>query len=104
MYILCIGVIKIDLYNIVISVLCKYYKFTAREIEMLQKDKESRYLLVLFLNEYRCLNKEKLIEEFKFKNARSIDYTLKKAEEKLLVNKEFRTNYFYIDKKIQKKS
>lgn len=99
----CIGVRKIELYNVVISVLCKYYDFTEDEVELLLKDRERRYLLVLFLNEYRCLNKEKLIEELKFKSTRSIDCTLRRAEEKLLISKEFRTSYLYIDKKIQKK-
>ena len=96
--------IKIDLYRVVISVLCRYYNFTSDELEILSKDKESRYLLVLLLNEYNCLNKEKLIEEMNFKSIRSIDYTLKKAKERLLFNKEFRKSYFDIGANIQKKS
>ena len=84
--------------------LCRYYNFTSDELEILFKDKESRYLLVLLLNKYNCLNKEKLVKEMKFKSVRSIDYTLKKAEERLLFNKEFRKSYFDVGENIQNKT
>lgn len=67
------------------------------------KNKECRYILLLLLKEFRCLDKEKIKKELSIKTNKSIDNNLKRAEEKLLINKEFREKYFYLEKKIGKK-
>lgn len=81
--------------------LCNHYKISNEELITLLKDKECKYLFLLLLNEYGCLEKDKLINEFMFSSNKSISYNLKKAEEKLLINKQFRNNYIVLDKAIK---
>lgn len=81
--------------------LCKYYGISKLDLIHLLKNKECKYLFLLLLNEYGCLEKDKLINELIFSSNKSIDYNLKKAEEKLLINKQFRENYSNLDKTIK---
>jgi hypothetical protein len=86
----------------VMEFLCEYYEVTFEEVNDILKKKEEKYLILLILKKYRCLSKERLMEVFKVKNSRSVIYSLKKAEEKFLINKEFREKYFDIENKIKK--
>ena len=99
-----IGGSKIDRYKVVIEVLCKYYGISDFDLACLLKNKECKYVFLLLLSEYGCLQKDKLIDELIFKSNKSINYNLKKAEEKLLINKDFRDNYLILDKTIKKES
>ena len=81
--------------------LCNHYKIRNEELITLLKDKECKYLFLLLLNEYGCLEKDKLINESMFSSNNSINYNLKKAEEKLLINKQFRSNYIILDQVIK---
>lgn len=91
-----------DLYKVIICVLCNHYNLKENETNNILKNKECKYLFLLLLNEYKCLNKNKLIKELRLKSTRSIDYNLRIAEEKLLINKDFRKKYFYLNQIVQK--
>ncbi|CUO52884.1 MULTISPECIES: hypothetical protein [Clostridium] len=93
--------INIEKYRVVVDVLCKYYKITNFDLLYLLKNKECKYLFLLLLKEYGCLEKDKLIDELMFSSNKSINYNLKKAEERLLINKQFRDNYVILDKTIK---
>ena len=43
------------------------------------------------------MDEEGLTEVLKLKNKRSLKYSIKKAEEKLLISREFREKYFEIE-------
>ena len=53
----------------------------------LLKDKENKYLLLLLLKKNKCMNEEKIMQIFNYKSKKSINYNVKKAEEKFLINK-----------------
>lgn len=91
-----------DNYKRVINILIQYYGISREEFCELLKKKENKYLLLLLLKEFKCLNKEKIKEESIVFSYRSIIYNLKKAEEKLLINKSFREDYFSLQENIEK--
>ena len=89
-------------YKRVINILIQYYGISHEEFYELLKKKENKYLLLLLLKEFKCLNKEQIKEDSVIFSYRSIIYNLKKAEEKLLINKEFREDYFSLQENIEK--
>lgn len=93
--------IKIERYRIIIEVLCRHYEMSDLDLMTLLRNKECKHLFLLLLSEYGCLEKEKLVSELMFSSNRSINYNLKKAEEKLLINKQFRDNYFILEKTLK---
>lgn len=68
----------------------------------LLKDKENKYLLLLLLKKNKCMNEEKIMQIFNYKSKKSINYNVKKAEEKFLINKNFREKYFEIEENLLK--
>lgn len=80
-----------------------YQHYEVNEQGNLLDNKEVKYLLLLLLKQFNCLDKERLKKQLDIKNSRSIEINLRKAEEKLLINKEFRQKYFYLEEKIEKK-
>ncbi|MBE6048401.1 MAG: ribose-5-phosphate isomerase [Clostridium sp.] len=86
-----------DKYFKILKIVAYYNDIDEDNIINLLKDKESKYLLLLLLKKYKCMDKEKIMEIFKYKSFRSINYNIKKAEEKFLVNKSFREKYFEIE-------
>lgn len=96
-----LGGIKIEKYKFIIEILCRNYGIKDLDLLVLLKNKDCRYLLLLLLNEYGCLEKDRLVNELVFSSNKSINYNLKKAEEKLLINKQFRDNYSQLEKTIK---
>lgn len=88
-------------YKRVIDILIQYYGLSLEEFCELFKKKENKYLLLLLLNDFKCLNEIKVKEEPMNFSRRSMIYNLRKAEEKLLVNKDFREDYFSLQEKIE---
>lgn len=91
-----------DKYLKILKLVAYYNDISDENIIQLLKDKESEYLLLLLLKKYKCINKEKIMEVFKYKSSRSINYNIKKAEQKFLVNKSFREKYFEIEESLLK--
>lgn len=91
-----------DKYLKILKLVAYYNDISDENIIQLLKDKESKYLLLLLLKKYKCINKEKIMEVFKYKSSRSINYNIKKAEQKFLVNKSFREKYFEIEESLLK--
>lgn len=87
-----------DKYYNILKVITNYYGFTNQETLKFLKDKNAKYLLLLFLKKYKCLNEEKTKEILKTKR---VGYMLKKAEEKFFINREFRYLYFEIENKLE---
>ena len=67
------------------------------------KKREFKYLLLLLMKEFKCLDKEFIKTQLNLKCDRTIDNNMKKAEEKLLINSEFRNDFFYLEKRLDKK-
>lgn len=93
---------RLDKVTIVINVLASYLGIEIKEIDEILKKKENKYMFLLLLKNYKCLQKDKVKEILNIINDKSIKYNIDKAEEKFLVNKEFREMYFEIQEGINK--
>ena len=84
------------------DILCRYYGIDDSDMRSIINNKESKYLFLLLLKEFKCLDKEKIKKELSIKSIRCVENNIKKAEEKLLINRDFREKYFYLEEKIVK--
>ena len=85
---------KEEQYERIINLLCRYMSITREELYRILKDKECRYVFFLLLKKYDCMNIDVLNRDFSLGSLRRINYNVKKAEEKLLLNKKIREMYF----------
>ncbi|WBW98471.1 ribose-5-phosphate isomerase [Oceanirhabdus sp. W0125-5] len=72
------------------------------KLDEILKDRELKYLSILILKKYNCLDLEKIKEDFKINTKRTLKYNENKAQEKLLVNYNFREKYFHMDEEVKK--
>lgn len=87
---------------IILDIICSHYEISKGQLYLILKNTESRYLLLLLLKKYKCLDRKLIKETLILKSDRIIDNNMKKAEEKLLINREFRENFFLLENKIEK--
>lgn len=95
------GVNKINKYENIIMILCQYYEISYYEFNKLLRKKEKAYLTVLLMKKFRCLNSEGVKEKLGIISNRSLHYKIKMAEKKILINKNFRDEYFELEEKIK---
>lgn len=88
----------------ILNIICNYYGINQSEFIDLLKVRENKYLLLLILKNNKCLECEIIKEMLNVKTTKSIKNNLKLAEEKLLINKDFREKYFEIEENIEKKN
>jgi hypothetical protein len=91
-----------DKYTKIIEFICEYKKISRIDLFKLLRYKESKYLLLLMLKKYKCVDINRICEDFNRKSPSSIKNNFKKAEEKFFVNKEFRETYFEVEEMIEK--
>ena len=84
-------------YIFILSVICRHYSIEPMDFLNTLKNKDNKYLFLLLLKKYKCIDENKIKEDLKLNNKRSLNYSLKKAEEKLLINREFREKFFEIE-------
>ena len=80
--------------------ICKYYDIEEKEFLELLKAKENKYLLLLLLKNNNCFDINTIKELFNLKTSRTVNNNLKQAEEKLLINRNFREKYFDLENHI----
>ncbi|MCM1990057.1 ribose-5-phosphate isomerase [Oceanirhabdus seepicola] len=90
-------------YENVINTICHMKNIEREKLEEILKDRELKYLSLLILKKYNCLELEKIKGDFKINTKRTLKYNENKAEEKFLVNYNFREKYFHMDQEIIKK-
>lgn len=86
----------------ILNSLCNYYGIKEDEFIDLLKSREDKYLVLLILKNNKCLEAEAIKEMFKIKTDKSINNNLRLAEEKLLINRDFREKYFDLEENIEK--
>lgn len=91
-----------DKYLRILNVIYSYYGMNEGDVLKLLKDKDAKYLLILLLNRYRCIDEEKLKVILNIKSKQSITYNLRRAEERLLLNREFREIYLELEEGLLK--
>ena len=96
------GNYELDKIAIVSNVLCSYLGVDSKELNKTLKKKENKYLYLLLLKNYKCLDKDKLKDILEIITEKSIKNNINKAEEKFLVNKNFRETYVEIEKDLNK--
>lgn len=89
---------KLNKSKIIINILCNYI---GDDFEKVFAKKENKYLLLLLLKNYKCLNREEIKLIFSINTDKSINYHLKKAEEKFLINRDFREFYLTVEKYLE---
>lgn len=93
---------SLDKMKIVINILCNYLDEDFNEFEKILKKKDNKYLLLLLLKNYKCLNREEIKLILHISSDKSVYYNMRKAEEKFLISKDFRDRYLIIEEYIQK--
>jgi len=86
----------------ILNNICNYYGVDEESFIELLKKKDNKYILLLILKNNHCLEVDKIKEIFQVKTSKSINSSLRLAEEKLLVNKFFREKYFELENTIEK--
>ena len=89
-------------YDNVINTICHVNNIKREQLEEILKNKELKYLSLLILKKYNCLELDKIKADFKINSKRTLKYNENRAEEKLLVNYIFREKYFHMDEEINK--
>jgi len=79
-----------------------YYGVNEDKFIELLKNRDNKYILLLILKNNHCLEVDKIKEIFKVKTSKSINSSLRLAEEKLLVNRFFREKYFELEDTLEK--
>lgn len=91
-----------DRYIKILNVICDYYGIDEKDLMELLKNSESKFLILLLLKNHQCMNTQDITQILNYKNKRSLNYSLKKAEERLLISSEFRKKYFEIEEDLLK--
>lgn len=91
-----------DRYINILRGISLYYGMDENNLIQLLKDKEKRYLLLLLLKKYKCMDKNNIMEVLNYKSKKSILYNIKRAEDKLLINTQFRDKFFEIEENLLK--
>lgn len=63
--------------------------------------RENSYLVTLLMKNFKCLNNNELRKSLGISNNKSLYNKVKIAEEKILINKRFREEYFELEEKIK---
>lgn len=91
-----------DKYLKILETVCMYYGMSTDDLIKLLQERDNRYLLLLLLKKYKCMNEDKLKEVFNVKSKRTLNNNVKRAEEKLLINRDFREKFFEIEEDLLK--
>jgi len=85
----------------ILNNICNYYGINEDEFIELLRNRDNKYILLLLLKNNHCLEIDEIKEIFKLKTVKSINSSLRLAEEKLLVNRFFREKYFELENNIE---
>lgn len=93
---------SLDKVTIVMSVLASYLDVDMSEMSNELRKKENKYIFLLLLNNYKCFQKDKIKEVLSIISDKSYKNNMDKAQEKFLINKEFRERYLEIQEGLNK--
>lgn len=88
-------------YERIIEIICSMKGIDKEELFKILEDREFKYLLFLLLKRYKCDDINKISKDFSINSRRTVNYNVKKAQEKFFINREFREVYFQVEKKIE---
>lgn len=85
----------------ILNNICNYYGINEDEFIELLKNRDNKYILLLLLKNNNCLEIDGIKEIFRLNTVKSINSSLRLAEEKLLINRFFREKYFELENNIE---
>ncbi|WP_373471370.1 hypothetical protein [Carnobacterium alterfunditum] len=91
-------------YEKIIETICYVKGIKRNETLKILGDREYKYVLLLLLKKYKCSDIEYVHKDFPISSKTTVNYGLKKAEERFFINKEFREMYFEIEDILEKTS
>lgn len=91
-----------DRYINILRGISLYYGMDENNFIQLLRYKENKFLLLLLLKKYKCMDQDNIMSILNYKSKKSISYNVKRAEEKLLINREFRDKFFQIEESLLK--
>lgn len=94
---------NIERYNQIIEIICKYNGIEYKELNKINRYKQYRYILLLLLRKYNCTDKNEVLKYLNLKSSNSYNNNYRKAQDKLLINKNFREQYFEMEKIVEEK-
>lgn len=93
---------KLDKITIVLNVLSVHLGIELKELRSNLKQKENKYIFLLLLKRFNCFENDRIKEILELISDKSLRNNINKAEEKFLINKEFRRKYCEIEEGINK--
>lgn len=93
---------KREKYEKIINILCKYKGIGRKELFKILKDKECKYIFFLMIKKYGCDDVKIIQEDFPNINSKNINISMKKAQEKILLNTKIRNMYFEAEDVMEK--
>lgn len=96
------GYNSLDKVTIVMNVLASYLNVDMSEMSNELRKKENKYIFLLLLKNYKCLQKDKIKEVLSIISDKSYKNNIDKAQEKFLINKGFRERYLEIQEGLNK--
>ncbi|VYU19750.1 hypothetical protein [Clostridium tertium] len=96
------GIEGLDKVTIIMNVLAAYLGIEVKELNDKLKKKENKYLLLLLLKKYNCLNAGNVKCVLEIISDKSMKFNIDKAEEKFLINRDFREKYLEVQEGINK--
>ena len=86
----------------VLYIICKYYGVEINNFSELLKNKEKKFMLLLILKNNNFFDSNELVGVFGIDSISKVKSTIKRAEEKFLINSFFRRKYIELEEKIKK--
>ncbi|NMM61566.1 ribose-5-phosphate isomerase [Clostridium sp. P21] len=93
---------KREQYEKIINILCEYKGINREKLFRILKDKECKYLFFLLIKKYGCDDMEMIQEDFPSVNSKNINSNVRKAKEKILLNRKIRSMYFEAENILEK--
>lgn len=93
---------KEKVYCKIINILCKYKGLQKQDLLEILRDTSCKHLYFLLINKYKCYDLEMIQKDFPLLNKNNIRNNVKKAREKLLLNRHIREMYFEAEEIIDK--
>ena len=87
----------INRYQGVILILCNYFGVNEYQLKEIFKEKENLYMAILLLNKYNCLRLDELMMKVNVLTHRKLKNKLREAEDRILINIDFRKRYFMLE-------
>ncbi|WP_333859660.1 ribose-5-phosphate isomerase [Clostridium sp.] len=93
---------KEKVYYRIINILCEYKGLDKEDLFQILKDRSCKHLYFLLIKKYKCCDLDLIKKDFPLLNKDNIRSNVRKAEEKLLLNKHIREMYFEAEEILNK--